>query len=148
MKFMRGVVDQVIGAELAQAFESLFAAGAGNDFGPSHFGQKHAARAHPATRAKDQHPLAGLHLPLGQHHAMRRAVGYRQGGGIGKTDPIGDANELVYSSSAALGQAAMDRLAHEAAFDAVNRVEQQARPPPSLGHQAQVERSHRQYPDL
>src|SRR4030095_8212516 len=51
------VVDDLVGAQLAQAPHLGLAAAAGDDGGTGHLAQEHAAGAHAAAGAEDQHLL-------------------------------------------------------------------------------------------
>ena len=65
-------------------------------------------------------------MAVGHHHAQCRAVGDGQCRRIGEADAVGNPDELVGARPAEFGQAAMHRLAHQAAFDPVDRIDQHA----------------------
>ena len=65
-------------------------------------------------------------MALGQHHAVGRAVGHRQRGGLLEADAVGDADELRRAHAAALREPAVHGLAHQAAADPIDRVDEDA----------------------
>jgi hypothetical protein len=81
---------------------------------------------HPdaARCAQNEDPLALGHLSVGRHHAQCRAVGHGEGGSIREGHAVGNADQLVCAGSAQLGEPAMHRLAHQAAFDPIDRIDE------------------------
>jgi hypothetical protein len=65
-------------------------------------------------------------MAVGRHHAQRRAIGDGQRGRVGERDTVGNLDELVGARLAQLGQAAMHGLAHQAAFHAIDGIDQHA----------------------
>ncbi len=80
----------------------------------------------PPLAPKDQNLLAGLDLADGVHHANRGAIGDRQRGRLLKADAFRNLDELMRLGAAEFGEAAVLGLAHQAAFDAVDRIDQHA----------------------
>ena len=119
------VVDHVVGADLGQACQLVGTAGAGDHLGTEHLGQDHAAGADPAGGAQHQHAVALFHGLVGHQHAVRGAVGHRQGGGVGEGHAGRHADQLVGGHQAIFGHAAIEHLAHQA-FCLVERVDQHA----------------------
>ena len=92
--------------------------------------QRRANRRPGHSETLDQrelrHALAGLDLSDRVHHADRGAIGDRQRRGLFETHRIGNPDELMRLGAAEFGKTAVLGLAHQAALDAVDRIDQNA----------------------
>ena len=101
-------------------------AGAGDHLGAGELGELQAADPDAARCAENEDPLTFGHMSVGRHHAQRRAVGHGEGGGICEAHAVGNADQLVCPRAAQLGEPAMHRLAHQATFDPIDRIDEHA----------------------
>ena len=115
----------MISAEVLQTLDFVVAGGAGNDFRPELFGQQHAARADATAGAQYQHLVAFFDGVVGDDHAVRRAVGHRQGCCLLVGHVSGHGNQLISGDQTFFGKTAMHHLAHQALLF-VERVHQHA----------------------
>ena len=107
--FLR-VVDDVIGTERRERAQLGLRAGAGQNFRSEELRDLHARDADAAAGAQDQDLLAADQLALGHQHAVRRAVGERQAGGILERYFLRHGDELGGGHRDELGPAAVGRF--------------------------------------
>ena len=88
------VVDRLVGAELAQTRALLGAARGGDHVGAAQLREQQRARADAAARAEDQDLLARTQPAAREEHAVRRAVGDGQAGGVLVADVVGQRDQL------------------------------------------------------
>jgi hypothetical protein len=110
-KILVRVVDDIVGTECLQASGLFRRSGRGNHRGAGELGELDAAHPDTAGGAEDQYFFARRHPAMGEHHPPCRAIDTRKCRGLGKTDAIGDLDELMRAQAAIFGEPAMHCLA-------------------------------------
>ena len=105
-----GVVSNVIGTERRERAQLGGRAGAGQNFRSEELRDLHARDADAAAGAEDQDLLAADQPAPGYEHAVRRAVGERQAGGILERYLLRHGDELGGGHRDELGPAAVGRF--------------------------------------
>ena len=104
----------MVGAELLELCAFLIGARTGDNSAAVCLHHLHRRGADAAARAQHQNKVVGLHVAVGEQHAIDRAVVRRNGGGLDKGKARIQRDDEVLRNAAVLRERALDLLTHHA----------------------------------